>query len=202
VRKTVTYLPNPQYATNYYIDGEPPPRWDTPEGALPGEVFRQMVSDCQIHADNLRRSNSRLCLAGRASGGSATREVCASVRFRYAFAEHGLDELLTIFGWSAGNISRVAFFNTRTGALDRNLATPNLIVADGDDSFLCVIDHVGFRTGDVVGVIHRVMERDRLEAVGNKMSALRQWYVTDEDMMCGLPAVPRGTSISILKRRI
>jgi len=40
-----------------------------------------------------------------------------------------------------------------------------------------------------------------LEALGNKMSDLRQWYVQDEDMLLGLPEVPRGMSISILRRR-
>lgn len=201
VRGPVTYLPNPLRATDYYIDGEPPPRWDAPEGAMSAEVFSQIVPECQIHPDNLRRSYSGLCLAGRAGGEIATREICASVRLRDNSAEHGLDGLLTIHGWSAGNVSRAAFYNTRTGELDRNVAAPNLIVADGDVSFLDTVDRREFRNGDVVGVIHRIMERDRLEAVGNKMSALRQWYVPDEDMLCGLPAVPRGTSIAILKRR-
>jgi hypothetical protein len=85
--------------------------------------------------------------------------------------------------------------------MDRHVEAPHLIVADGDTSFLNIIDHPRFCNGDIVGVIHRVIERERLEALGNKMSSKRQWYIQDEDMLCGLPEVPRGISISILKRR-
>jgi hypothetical protein len=202
VRHDVIYRPEPQYATNYYISDEPPPTWNAPDGALSDDAYAQIVPECQVRPDNLRRSYSGLCLAGRMGGENASRELCASVSFRSSTLEHSLEELLTIYGWSACNISRIVFFNTRTGEMDRNVGAPRLTVADGDASFLNVISHPEFRNGDIVGVIHRVMERDRLEALGNKMTAMQQWYVQDEDMLCELPEVPRGISISILKRRI
>lgn len=201
-RNGVTFRPFPQCCTDYYIDGEPPPKWDRSEGALSAERFSQLVAGCQIHLDNLRRSYSGLCLAGRTGGGNASREICASVRFRNGTEEEGLDELITVHDWSACKVSRIAFYNARTGELDRNVVAPRLVVADGDASFLKVSSETDFHQSDIVGVIHRMMERDRLEALGEKMSALRQWYVQDEDMLCGLPEVPRGVSISILRKRV
>lgn len=199
--RTGTYWPNSQYLTDWHIEGEPPAQWAKPEGQLEDNLYRQLVPNALFHLENLRKTYSGLCLAGRTGGGNATREVCASVRIRDGSVEQKLDELLTIKGWSSGNVSRIAFFNNRTAEFDRIVAPPNLVVADGDASFLNVLDHAEFRTGDVIGVIHRIIERDRLEAVGNKLASLRLWYVPDEDMLSELPAVPKGTSISILRRR-
>ena len=193
--------PLSQHTVNYHIDDEPPPQWNTAEGELAAHRYQPLVQSARFHSDNLRKSYSGLCLAGRTGGGNASREVCASVRFREGTEEHGLEELLTIHEWSDCNISRVAFFNARTGEFDRNVAAPRLVVADGDASFLKVAGQTEFHRSDIVGVIHRTVERDRLEALGNKMSDLRQWYVQDEDMLLGLPEVPRGMSISILRRR-
>lgn len=196
-----TYWPNPEYLIDWHVDGEPPPQWNTAEGELEAHRYQPFVHSARFHSDNLRKSYSGLCLAGRTGGGNASKEVCASVRFRDGTEEHGLEELLTIHEWSDCNISRVAFFNARTGQFDRNVVAPRLVVADGDTSFLKVAGQTEFHRSDIVGVIHRTVERDRLEALGNKMSDLRQWYVQDEDMLLGLPEVPRGMSISILGRR-
>jgi hypothetical protein len=193
--------PIPQHTINYHIEGEPVVQVNGPDGTLPADPYCQLVPDALFHADNLRKSYSGLCLSGRTSGENASREICSSIRFRNGEAEFGLDDLLTIHGWSNCNVSRIAFLNTRTGQLDRSIGYTQLAVADGDASFLDAIDRPEFRKGDVVGVTHRIMERDRLEALGNKMSALRQWYVPDEDTLYGLPEVPRGISISILRRR-
>ena len=197
-RQGVLYKPFPEFAINYYIHGEPPPHLNTAEGELWATKYTQLIETGPFHAGNLRTSYSGLCLAGRAGGGNASREVCASVRFRDETGEYGLEDLLTIHDWSDTNISRVAFFNARTGEFDRNVSSPRLVVADGDASFLKVVGQTEFHRSDIVGVIHRIVERDRLEALGNKISDLRQWYVQDEDMLLGLPEVPRGMSISIL----
>ncbi len=114
--------------------------------------------------------------------------------------EYGLDELLTIHGWSKTNLSRIAFFNPRTEKLDRSNAASNLVIADGDASFLKVYDRPEFSSSDIIGVINRNVERDRLEAVGMKMLP-NQWLAVDTDMLCGLPSVPKGISIAILKGR-
>ncbi|MEY4483329.1 MAG: hypothetical protein RL693_781 [Verrucomicrobiota bacterium] len=192
--------PLPQHTVNYHIDNEPPPQWNNVEGKLLMHRYN-FIDAAQFHPDNFRKSYSGLCLAGRMGGGNASREICASVRFCDESGEQGLEDLITVHGWSDCNISRVSFFNTRTGEFDRYVEAPRLVVADGDASFLRIAGQTEFHQSDIIGVIHRTVERDRLDALGNKMSALRQWYVQDEDMLLGLPGVPRGMSISILKRR-
>jgi hypothetical protein len=65
---------------------------------------------------------------------------------------------------------------------------------------LRVVDGKDFEHSDVVGVIHRTMERDRLEAVGTKLENLRQWYAPDDTLFDGLPKRPRGIGVTVLKR--
>ena len=95
----------------------------------------------------------------------------------------------------------MAFYNARSEHLDHASESPALVVADGGDCFLKITGIAKFQRSDVIGVIHRTTERDRLEAVGEKMADLRQWYTHDEDMLCGLPAMPNGISISIFRKR-
>jgi hypothetical protein len=199
-RRGVIYRPNPQFAIDWYIDGEPPPQWNNDEGHLPREPYRQIIAEAEILPDNLGKSYSGLCLAGRATGEASSREICSSIRFRSQTGDRGLEELLTVYSWSACNISRVSFFNTFTERLDRNSAPPSLVVVDGDVPFLKAIGRVQFQQSDIVGVIHRAIERDKLEAVGSRIFP-NQWYTEDPEMLRELPPVPRGISILILRRR-
>lgn len=198
---SVTWRPTVNGALRWHIDDEPPTQVRESAGILSHAAYAALVNGARILPENLRRSFSGLCFAGRASGESRSREVCGAVRFRDGDFEYGLDELLTVYGWSYSDVSRVTFFNSRTEQLDRSTASPALVVADGGDSFLRVSSATRFQRSDVIGVIHRTMERERLEALGEKMTSLRQWYVQDEDMLCGLPVIPPGVSISILRRR-
>jgi hypothetical protein len=199
-RDGVIYRPNPQFATDWYIDGEPPPEWNHVEGHLPEEPYRQIVAQAKILPENLGKSYSGLWLAGRAAGEVSSRGICSSVRFRCQTGDHGMEKLVTVYGWSACNVSRVSFFNTLTQRPDRNSEPPCLVVADGDVPFLKAIGRPQLQQSDIVGVIHRTIERDKLEAVGSRL--LRsQWYTEDLEMLRELPAVPRGISISILRRR-
>jgi hypothetical protein len=192
--------PDPKYTINYHLEDEPPPVWDRSEGEIPSSAYRSIVTGLQAFDHNLRRSYSGLCLAGRAVGETASREICASVRFRNGAGDFGLEDLLTIHGWTASGVSRVAFFNPRTQRLDRSNASPRLVIADGDASFHTTLARSEFQCSDLIGVIHRNMERERLEALGEKM-APNQWFVQDTELLCGLPPLPRGISIAVLKRR-
>ncbi len=194
-------IPFPQHAKNYHVEGDPPVIWNQPEGELSLGVYQSFFNDAHILPVNLHRSYSGLCLAGRAAGEVASRAICSSLKFAIGVGEYGLEELLTVHGWSDGSLSRVAFFNSLTGQLDRHAAQPHLVVADGDASFLKVADRHEFLQSDLVGVIHRTAERESLEAVGARLTAWRQWYDFDEEMLCGLPPVPRGVSITILRKR-
>jgi len=192
--------PTSKYAVNWHIEDEPPPEWNQADGELSPDPYQRLFDGAIIFPENMRRSYSGLCFAGRAGGESVSRELCASTRFGNSAMEYGLDELLTIHGWSKTNLSRIAFFNPRTEKLDRSNAASNLVIADGDASFLKVYDRPEFSSSDIIGVINRNVERDRLEAVGMKMLP-NQWLAVDTDMLCGLPSVPKGISIAILKGR-
>jgi len=81
-------------------------------------------------------------------------------------------------------------------------ATPSrLVVADGNASFLKVIDRSNFEQSDIIAVFQRVIERDKLEELGSKLASLDQWYALDTESMGCLPPSPRGIAVSILRRR-
>jgi hypothetical protein len=191
------------YAADWRIDGEPALQSDPDGLALAGAPYARMLDGAQIVPENLGRSFSGLCLAGRGSGETATREICGSIRFRCGNDEHALLGLLSVHGWSGSRgVSRISFFNPRTDRFDRYAGTPGLVVADGDASFLSVLRRKEFQRSDVIGVVHRTLERDRLEEVGNRMLDLRQWYGEEPEPAEQLPALPSGISISILRQRM
>ncbi len=195
------YFPNPDFVSEWYFEGDPPPKVDSPQNELPAAPYRRIIENDRIFPENLRKTYSGLCLAGRSAGEKETREVLASIRFRDGTEEFSLEKLLTIHGWSATDVSRVSFFNARTAAIDRIIGSPALVVADGDASFLRVTSRPEFQQSDILGVISCTSERDALEAVGNKMQALRQWYHPDAETFSRIGPVPRGISLSILRRR-
>jgi hypothetical protein len=192
---------NPSHPTDWVIEGEPAPHVTNPAVTLPQNVFGAIVNGASIVPDNLRKSFSGLCLAGRVTGKTATRDLYSSLRFRIGGVEYGLPELLTVYGWHQfSQLSRITFFNAHTQLFDRNGYAPAVVVADGDTSFLRVLDRSEFQRSDVIGVIHRAVERDSLEAVGNRMLGLHQWYVEDAQLMSRLPAMPKGISGAVLRR--
>jgi hypothetical protein len=71
-------------------------------------------------------------------------------------------------------------------------------VADGDAAFLKVLDSSEFSSSDVVGVIHRAVARESLEAIGFKLSSLTQWYEPEDDQ--GIPP-PVGITVSTMRQR-
>jgi hypothetical protein len=157
-------------------------------------------SSDKIQVSNLGQSDSAICLAGRTTGEAATMRVASSIKFRAGEEVADTSQLLSIFGWSACAISRVTFFNSRTGKVDRSSIPPRIVVADGDSSFLGAVDHAGFRNSDIIAIVHRTLERDRLEAVGQKIADLGQWYEPDDEAASGL-GVPSGISMSLMRRR-
>lgn len=192
--------PSPQYAVNWHIDGDPVPELNQMDGQLPSDPYKALFHEATIIPENLRRSYSGLCFAGRITGETASKEVCDQVRLTDGKCTYSLRQLLAVHDWSDNRISRMAYFNARTQKVDRNAATPTLVVADGDIAFLRAWDHTDFQASDVIGVIHRTVEHDRLEAVGVKMQP-NLWFAADVDTLCELPAVPKGISIAVLKGR-
>jgi len=190
------------YAKDWSIDGQPALNSDIHLAPLDAAPYGQIVGGASPLPENLSRSFSGMCLAGRSRGESSSREMMNSVRFACSREEHGLADLLTIDDWSASNpVSRISFYNSRNGHLDRFGCSPSLVVADGDSSVLRVLDERRFQNSDVIGVVERTLEHDRLESVGNKMTALRRWYETDAESARLLGPVPSGITVAMLVRR-
>lgn len=194
---------DPRYCLDWEIDGLPPPQLDDSEGVLDEEIYRHIIKSAKIIRENTRKSFSGLCLAGRVTGKKATRKAMDSVRFLINKVEYRLPKLLTVNGWSPfGSVSRMSFFNSRTGSFDLNASEISLVVADGDKSFVRALGLPAFQRSDVIGVISRVLGRDDLEAVGNRIQGLRQWYTDDKEAIGKLPSVPKGISLKVFKRRV
>jgi hypothetical protein len=193
---------NPRYALDWQIDGEPLPQLHDDSAALPAEVYNGLIPGGNIIDENLQRSFSGLCLAGRIAGEAASLKMYSSIRFRLGETRYALPELLSIHGWNnTRRVSRMTYFNARTERIDRASYSPSLTVADGDLSFLKVLSNPRFQRSDVVGVIHRAIERDNLDSVGNRMLGLHQWYEEDTELINMFQPAPRGISFAILRRR-
>jgi hypothetical protein len=192
----------PELANAWWFEGEAPVQ--VLEGAeLPyGPLYDALIEDAAaIIPANLRRSDSGVCLAGRSAGEIVSRAITAAVRFQIGDRVADLSQLLTVHNWSPGTVSRTAFFNSRTGERDRQVSPPRLVVADGDAAFLKAVDAQDFKNSNVVGVIHRAVERDRLDAIGDKIAALGQWYEHDAALLEQLQSAPRRITMLGLRRR-
>ena len=187
-----------EYLINLYVDGEPPAVSSSSESGLPESVYQGLIEEAQIHPSNLRKSYSGLVLAGRAKGSGDTKSAYEAVHFSSENESFTLMELLAIHGWADSKVCRTAFFNVRTKDIAQTVAQPRLVVADGDSSFLKSVDT--FRKSDVIGVIDRSLDRDRLEVIGQKISALKSWYQLDTEFLGLLPTPVPGISITILKK--
>ena len=187
-------------ALDWFIKNESPIVLPEGEQVPCAQLYSHLMPNWgEIRPLNLSVSHSEVCLVGRSKGESATKRSVEAVRFREGDLETGLSGLLTIQSWMPNTISRVNFYNSRTKKFDRNYIKPRIAIADGDRSLLGVLDRKDFGESDVIGVIDRSVERDRLESIGNKLADLRQWY--NKSILSGLPEVPRGMGIFIMERR-
>lgn len=190
---------NQEYLINLYVDGKPPAVARSSDEGLSASAYQGLIEEAQICPENLMKSYSGLVLAGRNKGRSDTKVAYESVHFPNESESYTLAELLAIHGWADSKVSRTAFFNVRTGDLDHTVALPRLVVADGDESFLKSVDT--FKKSDVIGVIDRSLDRDRLEVIGQKIGALKNWYQPDTQFQERLPTLVPGISITILKKQ-
>jgi hypothetical protein len=190
------------YAADWHIDGEPPLHSSGGELSLNGNPYSRIINSAAVVPDNLQRSFAGLCLATRVGGQNATRETCGSLRFQMGDTEYALDHLLSVHGWTEQPaVSRMTLFNARTDRFDRYPYAPSLVLADGDASFLRVLDRTAFQRSDVIGVVHRALDRYHLELVGNRMLELRQWYSEDLELQHKFASHPPGIALSILRQR-
>jgi hypothetical protein len=191
-----------EQACNWCIDGEPPIRAGS-EASIPySPIYASLIADAQdVQPTNLATSHSCLCFAGRKAGESAARATIASIGLRSSNSQADLSALLTIASWSPTTASRMTFYNTRTGSLDRPHASLRLVIADGDAAFLEALDKPEFQAADVIGVAHRISDRPRLEALVDKLEALRQWFQVDPEPRGNARPRPAGISMLSLTER-
>lgn len=167
-----------------------------PGSEICGSLFPEAPPALQA---NLKYSDSAVCLAGRAGGQEKTRRILNAVRFYASGSEMSLDRLLSVQDWSPATISRVSYFNTLTEKLDRQVVPVKLVIADGAEAFLKVMGRPEFINSDVLAVIPRTLDRDRLESVALKLADLMQWYQPAAESR--LPsAVPAGMTCSVIRK--
>lgn len=196
-----TWWQTPRDSTNWQIDGEPALQLPDNDVALDKGIYDRITDGNLIAPENLRRSYSGLCLAGRVTGKAASHAAFECAHLRDGNRAYCLTGLLTIHEWSQGSVSRMSFYNPRTEHFDHYTSTPSLTIVDGDKTFLKILGRPEFQRSDIVAVIHRVMEREDLEALGNRIQSLRQWYRDDPEVLRGLPSIPQGISVTVVTRR-
>jgi hypothetical protein len=198
-----TWWQNPRHSTDWQIDGEPPPQISKAlYGSLNADLYAQIVAGSKIIPENLKKSYSGLCFAGRVLGEASTRQICESIFFRSGDIKSSILDLLSIYSWSSSNsVSRITFFNARTEFFDRYTSSPSLVIADGDKSFLKILGRPEFQRSDAIGVYNRILDRTELENIAIRIQDLRQWYAEDLGLFDRLPTIPLGINVMIFKRR-
>lgn len=187
-------------AKEWRLQGEPPTEIVRGSTLPHRRFYDELIEGAAAPLEsNLAASDSAVCFAGRISGESASRSALSAIRLECHGEMVDLAELLTVHRWSPDTVSRVTFFNTRTRQIDRSAGSTCTVIADGDSAFLRAIDAREFERSDVIGVIHRTIERERLDSIGTKLANLSQWYVPDARALEGVPP-PRGITVSVLRR--
>jgi len=191
-------------AAAWQIDGEPKIEVGGPS-LMPNSVLYEnlMPTGGDIFVQNLRRSDSSICLAGRVGGELPAKSHFARVLLRPGPSLEALDlaQILTINEWSNSPTSRMLYFNSRTGNIDRATRSPMLVVADGIDAFLRALDFEFFQRSDVVGVVCRETSGDKLDMLKSKMFSLLQWFQPTSWPQMSNTKKPRGVSLSSLRTK-
>jgi hypothetical protein len=149
---------------------------------------------------NLARTFSGICFAGRAAGQSSTRDWYDAVRFFHAGGRYALSDLLALRGWGAQGVSRMTYFNTRTGQFDRDSSFTKLVIADGHAALERVLSTREFDHSDVIAVVQRTTPDDASRGLAERLAALRQWYTADDTSPVPGRAAPRGVAVQVLRQ--
>ncbi len=187
---------------NWQFVDEPPVEVIDGQGIAYRAFYEDLVVNANPNFDlsNLNQSDSDICMAGRATGDEATRQMMRSVAFKRGQNEEAtVFDLLPIYSWHPQTVSRISFFNCRNRTMDRICRDPRLVIADGDLAVLAALQK--FPNSDVFGIVDRSADRERSEMVGQYFVNQSQWYEPDFDQVAHLEAVPKGMSLAILRVR-
>lgn len=189
----------PAAGQSYYVHHAPP--IVAPAGqALDSAPYMALARGMHLDPTNLARTFSGTCFAGRAAGESSTRDWYDAVRFSHGGVGYALSDLLTLRGWGARGVSRMRFFNTRTGQFDRDSSFTRLVIADGHAALERVLSTREFDHSDVIAVVQRTSPDDLSRALGERLSAFRQWYTADDTSLVPGRAAPRGVAVQVLRQ--
>jgi hypothetical protein len=188
-------------AKDYYIDGSSPYLVATPNGSLSGLMFDRICPQAKILGPNLAASHAGVCFAGRTGGPEHTRAALGGCAFSVGGSSQSLAELMTIQAWAEpGALSRMTYFNPRTMRLDRPGTPPTVVVADGASTLQIVLSQHEFRNSDVIAILPRDADQDRLEEARDTVANMRQWYDAQPLHMSFSQPPPRGLTGIVLCR--
>ena len=195
----LTTIEEAEWTHNYYEDEGVPLLLARSAGSMPIETVRDLFPGDVLSASNLTASYSSLCLAGGAAGQTAMQGELAAFQFG-SNSRKSLASLLPINGWDNGatELGRLVYFNTRgRGAFGQPINNPNLVIADGMDAFASVLSEKKLKGADVIALVSRVHERDKMEEFGALVEGQSQWYDRQE---LGSSGVPGCFEIELRKR--
>ena len=196
-------------AMQWVVDGEPPVEAYDHGAELPYGVLYRLLSPSQAVAltENLRRGDSAVVLAGRATGMTATRRGLEAVKFRAEGISASLAEMISVHEWSRQYVSRARYLTPRASAsgsrndspFDRPGSSPRLVVADGAAALRAVLRQKECDNADVIAVLPRTIDRDAAEELAADVAAhCRAWYRSDSERLRRYPRLPAGVEVDAL----
>ena len=199
--KTTVMGPDWPHIFDYYESEGIPLSLGRSAGLVDKGDYAQIFPAVDFFEPNLSTSYSSLCFAGGASGQTASQSEMESFCFK-GDRSKSLAALLPIHGWDDGStvLSRLIYYNTRgKGTFTQALNNPNLVIADGMDALASVLSEKKLKATDVVAVVNRIHERDKMEEFGALLGGQAQWY---ERTDLGSSVVPGCFEIELRKRVI
>jgi len=195
----LTTIEAAEWTHTYYEDEGVPLLLGRSAGTMPVEAITGLFPDANFCSNNLTVSYSSLCLAGGAAGQTAMQGELAA--FQFGARDHkSLAAILPINGWDDGSteLSRLVYFNTRgRGTFAQAINNPNLVIADGMDALTSVLSEKKLKGADVIAVVTRIHERDKMEEFGALLEGQAQWYERHDH---GSTTVPGCFEIELRKR--
>jgi len=136
-----------------------------------------------ILEENTRSSYSGLCIALRSMGAATTQKMFSAVRFQSAGAVRTLLDLLPVGRWKRGaTASRLTVFNPRYQDETDSWRPPRLVIADGTDSCLRVLQNPLFQFCDVIALVNRMDNHERLQELYEEIDFCARAAETVEEL--------------------
>jgi hypothetical protein len=188
-------------AFDWHIEGEPPVQVLEASPMVMSSVIPFLAKESNaILTENLARTDSAICYAGRGGGERQTRETLSAVQLKHDDDSASLASLLTIDGWHAGRVSRISYYNSRTGVLDREAAPTKVVCIDGPSALQKVVADLRFSAADIVAVVPRTADSNKLEAASQYLASLSQWYTPETSASLSMESAPLGVALIVLKK--